>query len=231
MIESLKNAETLEIINSTITEYPTRIFSRLPKIKKIVVLTSTFNIMDPNIYDDSNHLESILFAKNNVPSLPLTLLRKTTFEKIIISDQSQVKIIPENFANETKRLKIFECSRCNIESVEQGAFNNLGDLEVLNLMENSINHLPSEIFSPVANLRELNLSGNHIEKFTADQLRNNNLVEVIDLSNNPLKDLHLLEVTKVAPKLKKLDVRGTKLSKNHLKEHIDKLHNVEILSD
>lgn len=60
VIESLKNAETLEIIDSTITNYPTRIFSRLPKIKKVVVLRSTFKTMDPTIYEGK-----ILFIHSN----------------------------------------------------------------------------------------------------------------------------------------------------------------------
>lgn len=199
-------------------------------LELIIVLKNNKPKSHVSFFSDSSRLQSILFENNDVPELPLTLLRKTTFNKIIISDQSQVRIIPENFANETEHLKIFQCTKCNILKVEEGAFNNLNLLENLNLQHNSIKDLPTKTFIPLVNLKKLNLKGNQIENFNVDLGKNSNL-EIIDISNNPLKDLHLGELIKAVPNLKKLDIRGTKLPKAQLKELITKLTNVEILAD
>ncbi|XP_045475364.1 toll-like receptor 13 [Harmonia axyridis] len=217
------DAETLYMDNCTITSYPLSLFSIMVNVQELTVKDSKIlQPMDPNLYPSGRKLRRLLISNVDINEYPLRNFRNTTFEKIELHAQPQVKVVTKDFASETQRLKYFECSECKIDTIEEGAFNNLDKLEVLDLQKNSITKLTDETFSPLKSLKRLNLAENKLSKFTTNEIKQCTKLESIDLSDNPLKELNLLDANKVLPNLKTVSIIKTQIREAVIEEHRQK---------
>ncbi|XP_045475363.1 leucine-rich repeat-containing protein 15-like [Harmonia axyridis] len=217
------DAETILMEKSTLTAFPLSLFSIMVNSRKVTVKTTKIlQPMDPNMYEGGRKLEEILFSHNEINEYPVRNFRNTTFEKITIQAQPQVKIITKDFASETQRLKYFECSECKIDTIEEGAFNNLDKLEVLDLHKNSITKLTDDTLSPLKSLKRLNLAENQLTKLTTNAIKQCTKLENIDLSDNPLTELNLLDANEVLPNLKTVSLIRTQIPEAVIEEHKQK---------
>lgn len=220
LAEKNADAKSIHIDNCTLISYPLNLFSTMVNVKKIIIWnTNIVQPLDRNIYASGHKLEEVHFGHNEINEYPLIIFYNTTFEKIRIEAQPQVKIIPKAFAAEAKHLKYFECNDCKINSIEDGSFMNLDKLEDLHLQKNLIENLTDQSFSPLKNLKRLNLAENKISKFTTNILKNSTKIESIDLSNNPIKEFNLLDAEKSLPNLQEVRVINTDIPEALIEEH------------
>ncbi|KAL3274578.1 hypothetical protein HHI36_015961 [Cryptolaemus montrouzieri] len=215
MLKEIDHAETLTIRNCNFTAWKKRSMGHLKKLRKLVMENNSIEFSGielENLLDDAVNLEELEYINNKQTGCRPDVVRDLKkLKKMVVRDISNCADIQENTFNNTALVKL-EIAGSNTKNVNVGAFNGLDKLEDLNLERNKLASIPKDVFVPLKSLKTLNLRKNIIEKFCIENLPELQQLEEINLSQNPLTELSLKDVQTIAPKLKIIDVTGTKLT-------------------
>ncbi|KAL3275801.1 hypothetical protein HHI36_020545 [Cryptolaemus montrouzieri] len=209
----MKEAEVVEFRDSIITSLGGPMVPTLPKLKKIVLIDCTIevDVADvENMFKGAINLREIHLRHIEVGKHKIHALRQTPIEVFIMTDNILPKL-PDNCFNETK-LKKLELRRDQLEEIDENAFNGLDNLEILDLESNKLKNIPKAGLVPLKNIKHINLKENLIESFGADQIPGLPHLESVGLRYNPLTQLNLDGIEALAPKLREIDIKGSRIS-------------------
>ncbi|XP_044749750.1 leucine-rich repeat-containing protein 15-like isoform X2 [Coccinella septempunctata] len=219
IFQIIRGVEILEIINSNITRMDGNMVSKLPKLKKIVFINCTVDVdaVDiENLFEGAVNLREFIARHIYARELHPEIIRKLPIEVYIMTDNHFPKI-PGNLFNETK-LRVLDLARNHLETIDEAAFNGLNLLEKLDLSTNKLTNLPENALKPLKALKILILKENKFTKFNIKSLANLPSLVELDLSSNPLQEVDLDGVEKFTPNLRSIDISGSSLTENQLKD-------------
>lgn len=140
-----------------------------------------------------------------------------------ISDEADIKFIPENIAETFPLLTVIEVHDCAVEIVGDKSFRNLRELLSLNLNSNEIETVESGAFSDLLKLEHLSIGDNKIEFLTSTVFKSLENLKLLYLGDNKIQFISenildgLLSLTVVSFEKNELQSIGEAFFKNNRK--------------
>lgn len=119
----------------------------------------------------------------------LDLSADSRVEVFYISNDKNVKSLPDNIGLKFSTVKAIEISFCSLKSLEPRQFQNLTKLHLLVLSHNSIGEIKSGTFDELSNLRDLSLASNFLKTLDENIFVNNHNLANIWLEKNQIEIL------------------------------------------
>lgn len=150
------------------------------------------------------------------PSYESLYLNNNSISEIIADDFSELKLSRLDLAwnnltsmegiEKISSLEVLDLSHNKIGALKLSSFANLKKLVDLNLEETAITNLQHGTFSQLTALKRLDISYNKLNRIDFDIFTSSSEMEEIFIEGNRLKDVNIVEVHKIFPKLKKISI-------------------------
>lgn len=185
-------------------------------------------------------LETLTLARNRLRGLaPRIFLHLTRLTTLDISGNAIQELDPE-VLRDVPALRTLRCAACSLTRIKSLVYRSLPRLETLDLRDNHLSSLAPDEYMDLPGLRRLQLDGNRIYElrdYTFQGLALQHLglarnrmtrisqmafedssVLAVDLSGNKLQYSALRHLGPVLSHMHALNVAGTRLNANHLRE-------------
>lgn len=223
---------------SNVSVFPSGIFGRFPKLKKLAINSALSSIkktdilnateltyldlfgnyitaLASNVFEHAKNLERIQLSTNDLNTIEdFAFNGLNSLLSLHLSDNNITALKRNTFAGAANILAIYLVNN-RIETIEDGAFN-LPNLEQLELNNNRLNSLSDCIFSGAPKLERLLLSSNQLTRI-GESLHNLQNVDMISIDHNPIQDINLAALVKL-PKLKWISMKNTSNSFDNINE-------------
>lgn len=211
------NLRTLDLSGNQIPVMPSKGFSLLRFLEKLVISSNNINIVAEGALYSLERLQVLDMSKNKIVQLPENLFKNcsATLKVISFHKNSISALSPGLFKNLTQlisldlshnhlsdiwmnnitfsgliRLVMFNLSYNRISKLDETLFQDMYTLQVLSLENNAIEVLLPNIFKPLSNLHTLHLSYNKIRRVDAHSLNGLFVMNWINFSHNEIESLH-----------------------------------------
>lgn len=214
IFKNQRNLQQLNMWSMEITQLDP-IFDSLVNLDTLDLSLNDIQVLAPKIFHNLDKLKVLSLRRNKFETLPLGLFdTNTQLEKINLSENIDLKELPENLFADKPNLSQVQLNWCNLTTLPGTLFKNsnaLEELEVENnrlgeghggelpiqllwgktrlrrlaLKNNYLQFLPYEFFKDLINLEYLNLNDNFI------QLTSNNFEKQINLRSLHLSNNYL----------------------------------------
>lgn len=153
----------IDFMNQNTRNIPAIICEQFPSIKTLIAWGSNIDLITPRSFAGCTQLENLNLFVNNIENIP-----------------------PNTFAN-NPLLSYLELGGNRLQSFTNQSFEGSA-IEFLDLANNLISEFDPNWFAPInATLRTLDLLSNQISSLPADAFRSLRDLEILILSNNPLR--------------------------------------------
>lgn len=185
----LKHLESIQIVNSSLTEINVNAFNGLTALFDVNLADNRLFLIHPDTFANNSNLHHLKLSGN-----PLQL--------------TQLLLTPHEYLLRSTSLTEFDVSFCQLSQILPQTFSQMRNLIFLNLSWNYLKTLPREVFRDLVYLEELDVSYNSIGKIDKDTFRHNGELSVLKLKKNPIDFMNGINITK----LEELDMSECKLS-------------------
>ncbi|KAK9872511.1 hypothetical protein WA026_017976 [Henosepilachna vigintioctopunctata] len=184
LLSNLNTVKKLRIKHCQLQSIAPFTFSKLPKLKKLIIDRTKVDNIPEGLFKDCENLEEIKikhstfgkFHPSTFTNLPH--LRELNIENTRIGD------LKKGMFDGCSRLEEFECDDCGIENIEAESLNSFTRLE------------------------ELDLKNNKIVKFSFANLPSMPNLKTVVLSGNPITNIDVTNIQEHCPSLKKIKLKG-----------------------
>ncbi|XP_044764602.1 leucine-rich repeat-containing protein 15-like, partial [Coccinella septempunctata] len=214
--ELFRDVEHLELRNNNFTTFHWDFLHALPNLKTLELAENNIKEeVDHNITGCCNKLEIISLVESGLSNVQNHTLKKIgtikSLKQLTLNNE-EVPILHKNTLV-NPNLERLIITGCHLKNIENDAFSQVPELKILDLGFNNLMQIKKEYFTSLNKLRAIKLRGNLLDKLTTDMITPLPSLEVLFISYNPINELNLQGIKKIAPKLRIVEITAIYLEK------------------
>ncbi|XP_003738743.1 chaoptin [Galendromus occidentalis] len=208
----------LSLSYNSIHYLKTSVLRNVSSLEQVILIGNPLRELESEAFCDLRALVSVILSSNRIRSIQRSAFTNLPMLQRLHLDNNLIQHLNLDILSDSGKRLFLNASNNQIQSVFSEEENKTIDVRILDLSNNRIEKIPQEAWTKMPGLVQLVASKNRISHLERSPLELSKLT-VADFSENRLSSLAVLNLTRIAPALEMLNLRGNGLESFLSAEH------------